>query len=390
MCGLVGIAGKLEHSDESLMKRLLIFDYLRGTDSTGMAFLRSGTNTPKAGLVKMARNPLDLFDTGSFNKALNGYQSTVFLGHNRAATVGKVTNVNAHPFQVNDTFGAHNGTLYDQCWKALDKATGIDTDVDSLALYTAIDMFGPEAAIGMVEEGASSVKGAWALTWFNEKEEKLYFLKNQHRPLWYAFTEDLTKIVWASECWMIEAAFASGKTEIKPWLDDEGYGYFSVENDKLYEIDIEELKTVGKKKPPKMITKDIKGKEPPKVVYNNTGTGAPFHHTGAGKTTKNGGGTSSASNNNVLSFSLTELFGDSQEPFAGFIDKADFDEIAKYGCSWCSADIEYGELGVAIYERTDTILCPGCSGVKEDTIKIYADPISFEAVEDRVKRCKAK
>src|SRR3546814_15939897 len=40
MCGHVGIAGKMELKDEALMRRLLVFDYFRGPDSTGFAALR--------------------------------------------------------------------------------------------------------------------------------------------------------------------------------------------------------------------------------------------------------------------------------------------------------------------------------------------------------------
>lgn len=388
MCGLVGIAGKLGLPDESFMKRLLIFDYLRGTDSTGMAFLRgSATASPRAGLTKIASHPFDLFDMKSFNAALNGYTSSVFLGHNRAATVGKVSGLNAHPFNVGDIYGAHNGTLHESCWKALDKLTGVETDVDSLSLYTAIEMFGPEEVIPLVEEGSTHLKGAWALTWFDAKKDKLYFLKNKHRPLWIAYSEDLTKIIWASEYWMIDAATKGGKEEFKLWRDKEGYAFFPLEDNKLYEIDLEELKQTGKKKPPKWITKEIKGKEP--TPYVSTGA-APFqmgHNKTHGKTTSSHSTGSTHTTNRTTQSTVTELFGDSSEPYAGFIDRTDFDAIAKYGCSWCSADIEYGELGVAIYERSDTILCPSCSGVKEDQIRVYADPQSFESLDQRILRC---
>jgi hypothetical protein len=45
MCGHVGVAGDLALKDEALMKRLLIFDYLRGPDSTGLAAIET-TATP--------------------------------------------------------------------------------------------------------------------------------------------------------------------------------------------------------------------------------------------------------------------------------------------------------------------------------------------------------
>ena len=68
MCGLVGIAGDLSYKDEKFMKRLLVLDYFRGTDSTGLAAIRKGG---EAVISKAAVNPLDLFDMSSFEKALN-------------------------------------------------------------------------------------------------------------------------------------------------------------------------------------------------------------------------------------------------------------------------------------------------------------------------------
>ena len=128
MCGLVGIAGNLEYKDEATMKRMLILDYFRGTDSTGFAAVK--VKEDEVLMTKIASHPIDLFDMGAFKKALNGNTSKVFLGHNRAATVGKVNAVNAHPFQVGDILGVHNGTLDKDSWKRLDETLGYDTDVD--------------------------------------------------------------------------------------------------------------------------------------------------------------------------------------------------------------------------------------------------------------------
>ena len=95
MCGLVGVAGALEFKDESLFKRMLVFDYFRGTDSTGVAWLK---NTGNSDIVKLPSHPLDLFGMKKFDSGLMGSNSIVFLGHNRAATMGKVNGINAHPF----------------------------------------------------------------------------------------------------------------------------------------------------------------------------------------------------------------------------------------------------------------------------------------------------
>src|SRR3546814_15519590 len=88
------------------MRRLLVFDYFSGPDSTGFAALRKdGTHR----LAKIASNPLNLFDMKRFSEANNGYQSLAFVGHNRFATKGKVNDLNAHPFHYGNIVGAHNG-----------------------------------------------------------------------------------------------------------------------------------------------------------------------------------------------------------------------------------------------------------------------------------------
>ena len=208
-----------------------------------------------------------------FTEGVNGAQSQVFLGHNRAATVGKVSGLNAHPFQFGDIIGAHNGTLLQSDWTALDKETGATTDVDSAALYNAINELGVDKAIPMIHEGNTAQRGAWALTWFDACEEKLYFLKNKHRPLWYAYNKELTKIIWASEYWMIQAAVDSSKADYELYSDKDGFTYWPVLDNRLYCIDLEELRKKNKKKPPNWVTEEIKGKA--QVVSASAG-GAPF------------------------------------------------------------------------------------------------------------------
>jgi glucosamine 6-phosphate synthetase-like amidotransferase/phosphosugar isomerase protein len=118
MCGLVGIAGKLTVKDEATMKRLFLLDFFRGPDSTGLAAVRGDGNIH---VSKLASHPIDLFDSARFKTALSGYNSKIFLGHNRYATKGKVNANNAHPYHYGDIVGAHNGTLSISSWRALEK-----------------------------------------------------------------------------------------------------------------------------------------------------------------------------------------------------------------------------------------------------------------------------
>jgi predicted glutamine amidotransferase len=377
MCGLVGVAGNLEFRDEALLRRLLLFDYLRGPDSTGLAAIRND-GTPK--IAKLASHPIDLFDSTSFKSTLSGAQSKAFLGHNRSATKGAVNGLNAHPFTFGNITGAHNGTLtYGSQWD-LEDALGEKYDVDSMAIFAAINALGVEETIGMLQEGSTSADGAWALTWHDKEDNSLNFLRNAHRPLWYAFTDDFRRIIWASEWKFIDAAISTGTGGFK--INTEGkdnVGYFQFEKDVHYKFDLDVLSAGGKTRP-KPLVKALKGKEP---VAAKPGRQDPFgrdsmHHIGTpsggsdGKTTQTirKSKSSSSEPGNVV-----HLFGTASDPFAGIITRVKFDELAKYGCSFCSSTIEYGDLGVTVFEKDDIVLCNKCSGGKSEAMRVYVSDI---------------
>jgi hypothetical protein len=71
---------------------------------------------------------------------------------------------------------------------------------DSHCLYSNIDKYGVEAAVKDVDP-----EGAWALVWWDKVDNRLCFLRNDKRPLWFAWTKDKTAVFWASEPWMFGA-----------------------------------------------------------------------------------------------------------------------------------------------------------------------------------------
>lgn len=371
MCGHVGIAGKLEFKDEATMKRLLIYDFFRGPDSTGFAAMR---NTKEVIVTKIASNPIDLFDMKKFATALSGHNSTVFLGHNRLATKGVVNNYNAHPYQFDHITCAHNGTLDQSSWKALEDALGEKYEVDSMAIAAAISKLGIEATVPLLQ-------GAWALVWIDSNEGTLNFLRNDQRPFWYAYTEDFTKLFWASEWPMIDAATRmSSATPYKLHSDPEkGYRFWATKEDLWYRFNIEELKK-GSEGRPKPHVKELKGKVPPPVV-TYTGGYHPFHRTThqthvtpikeTSKTTLIGS-TDSEVRDNV---SILHVRGTKAAPFAGFLTKQEFTDIAKYGCSWCQASVEFDQIGVQVFKKQNMVLCPSCSPDNEVS-RIYLNNIA--------------
>jgi hypothetical protein len=358
MCGHVGIAGNLEHRDEGTLKRLLVFDYFRGTDSTGFSALR------KLGEVftsKMASHPIDLMDTKSFQTALSAHNSTVFLGHNRAATKGKVNGANAHPYTYDHITGAHNGTLDVSSWKALEKLLGEETDVDSQAIIMAIAKFGIEKVVPLLS-------GAWALVWFDTELNTVNFLRNKERPFWIGYTSDYKKVIWASEWPMISSAthMAPKHSPYELAEDKNGNTFWATEVDWWYRYDLEEV-AKGSKAMPKPRVKKLEGKAPAAVVVYNQGGGLNQQNFPSRNSSLDSGvsttgtittpTTSLGNQSNVIDMFATKI-----RPMGKFLDRKKFEDLAIYGCSWCgSTELEYGDTGVTVIESADAIICNQCT-----------------------------
>lgn len=192
MCGLVGVIGDITPKSEKVFKDLLFLDVVRGPHSTGIVnIMPTGVQMN----AKIAGSPHDLLKTDLAKKVLS-YQSVGLMGHNRWATVGDVTTVNAHPFKHGAITGMHNGTL--TAWKYILEDAN-DFEVDSDCLIHNINTMG-------IKWVAENVDGAFALTWYDEDAHTFNMLRNEERPLFFAYSKDKRQMVYASEEWMIEVA----------------------------------------------------------------------------------------------------------------------------------------------------------------------------------------
>lgn len=198
MCGLVGIMSsdmKIKHKD--VLSCLLYLDTFRGRDSTGVAAIRHNGDTS----VLKSTVPGYEFTEGKQLEEHLRVNDSVWIGHNRYGTVGRNIRSNAHPFMVLDAqgtcelVGAHNGTLKNK-WVLTDH-TKYGTDSEALL---------HEIAGITLEKTIEKVEGAWALTYYDHRAEEMRFLRNEERPLFYAFEADEKTIIWASEIWMIRVA----------------------------------------------------------------------------------------------------------------------------------------------------------------------------------------
>lgn len=345
------MAGLLAFKDDATLKRMLLLDVFRGEHSTGLAAVRSDGEIHVA---KVASHPLDLFDMAKFKTTLNGQMSKIFIGHNRFATKGRVNAVNAHPYQYGHIVGVHNGTLETSSWLELEKELGERFEVDSQALICAIAKLGIEKTVPLL-------RGAWSIVWYDQNENSLNFLRNKERPMWYAYTKDFSRMFWASEYPVIQAAVALSTQGYEMHSEGkEQYKYFSTEENVHYKFSMADFKE-KKNERPKPLAKERKGKEPLPAAS----TYDPFRHvSGTGSTTHSSTTTSHGTTSALkkVETNVVQLFGDKSNPLAGVIDEDKFNELAKYGCSWCSADIAYDDIGITIFDRDDILLCPDCSG----------------------------
>lgn len=183
MCGIVAVISKKAFGflakDIEVFTELLYVDNLRGDDSTGVI------GVDKYGdmfIDKSAEDAPDFLFSYTRSAAMKEIQKdgNVLIGHNRKGTVGKISDVTAHPFVVNDRFAmVHNGTLWNHTQLH-------NTDVDSEALAKHIEgtINKQGYVIDDLANALNEVYGAYAVVWYNQVTNRVQFLRNDQRPLW--------------------------------------------------------------------------------------------------------------------------------------------------------------------------------------------------------------
>lgn len=189
MCGIVSVISKKHYGfnrkELDVFEQLLYADALRGDDSTGVIGVNKYGDMYIDKCAEDSHNFLiDWVGTKPHKDMLA--EGVALIGHNRKATVGKIVDENAHPFVINGHFAmVHNGSLYNH--QKL-KETTVDSEALAHHIEAAIHTEGFN--LDILGEALSDVWGAYACVWFDQKNHKVQFLRNDQRPLWVAEGRD--------------------------------------------------------------------------------------------------------------------------------------------------------------------------------------------------------
>lgn len=225
MCGIHAVINKANFartSYEGFMKDGFVAGSLRGMDSSGIMQI---DKTGKPFMYKEAvMGPRFIDGKNAIPFLRDAANCPLTIGHVRAATAGKVTHDNAHPFCVNRAdgtrlLGVHNGTLSNWSYKA----GASKFDVDSEWALNAIATEGADAF--------EKFLGAWAFIWWDERhKDKVFVARNDQRTLHFLRTKDKQSMLIASEAGML--AWLAERNRIE--TEDTVYAF---DPGKLYTID---------------------------------------------------------------------------------------------------------------------------------------------------------
>jgi glucosamine 6-phosphate synthetase-like amidotransferase/phosphosugar isomerase protein len=185
--GFVNYGGKISYKKlKKLVRELSIASEVRGTDATGISYI-------KGGVVKVFKKPkpahkLDLYFP---------VDTKMLIGHTRYTTQGnEKKNQNNHPFISADGFSlAHNGVIYNDKELRMQyqlPSTNIETDS-----YIAVQLLeGEKLSFESIQFMAEQLEGSFAISILNH-DNTLYLVKGSN-PIYLIHFKSLGLYLYSS------------------------------------------------------------------------------------------------------------------------------------------------------------------------------------------------
>lgn len=228
MCGIVGILstrkGGFFKAEVDIFSQMLYVDALRGPDSTGAFCVH---NNGQVSGFKHAAPPQVSQSTRGYQEFVDAAarDGRILIGHNRKATHGTISNDNSHPFYEEHIILVHNGML---------QSTGRykQRDVDSHAFAATLAHTVPADVPQLIAD----VDGAYAFVWYDMNQKKLFFVRNEQRPLFVAEYDG--KFVFSSEYWVSQGICHRVEHNIKHGDEEKAWELWSTKAGLLYSLDV--------------------------------------------------------------------------------------------------------------------------------------------------------